>query len=89
MANKRTVHEHLYVCLGKTIARRRKQLKLSQQELAELSGVNRAFLSNVEQGKRNPSIGAVASIAQGLSMRISRLLVKCDECIREHGDKAS
>ncbi|MDZ4834651.1 MAG: helix-turn-helix transcriptional regulator [Candidatus Melainabacteria bacterium] len=89
MANKRTVHETLYVCLGKTIARRRKQLKLSQQDLAELSGVNRAFLSNVEQGKRNPSIGAVASIAQGLSMRISRLLVKCDECIKDSEEEAS
>lgn len=89
MANKRTMHEHLYICLGKTIAERRKQLKLSQQELAESSGVNRAFLSNVEQGKRNPSIGAIASIAQGLRMRISRLLVKCDECIKERSAGAS
>lgn len=89
MANKRPVHEHLYVCLGKTIALRRKQLKMSQNELAEASGVNRAFLSNVEQGKRNPSIGAVASIAQGLNMRLSRLLVKCDECIKELEQAAS
>lgn len=86
MANKRTMHEHLYYCLGKTIAERRKRLQLSQQDLAQASGVNRAFLSNVEQGKRNPSIGAVASIAKGLRMKISRLLTKCDECIKDRED---
>jgi transcriptional regulator with XRE-family HTH domain len=89
MANKRSVHGHFYKCLGKAISERRKRLQLSQQELAEGSGVNRAFLSNVEQGKRNPSIGAVASIAQGLRMRVSRLLVKCEECVKEEKERAS
>ncbi len=84
MDNKRAMHEHLYYCLGKTIAERRKRLQLSQQELAQASGVNRDFLSNVEQCKRYPSIGAVASIAKALRMTISRLLTKCDECMKDH-----
>lgn len=80
MANKREAHNHLYKCLGKVISTRRKRLKLTQDELAAESGVNRAFISNIEQGRRNPSIGAVASIAKGLRTRVSKMMAKCEEC---------
>ena len=84
MANKRPNHNHLYRCLGEVINARRKRLKLTQDDLAAESGVNRAFISNIEQGRRNPSIGAVASIAKGLRTRVSKMLAKCEECmIRE------
>lgn len=81
MANKRPNHHHLYRCLGEVINARRKRLKLTQDELAAESGVNRAFISNIEQGRRNPSIGAVASIAKGLRTRVSKMLAKCEECM--------
>ena len=80
MANKREAHNHLYKCLGQVISLRRKRLKLTQDELAAESGVNRAFISNIEQGRRNPSIGAVASIAKGLRTRVSKIMAKCEEC---------
>ena len=79
MANKRENHSHLYRCLGEVINARRKRLKLTQDDLAAESGVNRAFISNIEQGRRNPSIGAVASIAKGLRTRVSKMLAKCEE----------
>lgn len=81
MANKRPNHNHLYRCLGEVINQRRKRLKLTQDDLAAESGVNRAFISNIEQGRRNPSIGAVASIAKGLKTRVSKMLAKCEECM--------
>ncbi len=81
MANKRPNHNHLYRCLGEVINARRKRLKLTQDELAAESGVNRAFISNIEQGRRNPSIGAVASIAKGLRTRVSKMLAQCEECM--------
>lgn len=81
MASKRENHQHLYTCLGEVISARRKQLQMSQEELAEESGVDRAFISNVERGKRNPSVGSVASIAGGIQMRFSRLVTKCEECV--------
>ncbi len=88
MANKRTNHNHLYRCLGEVINARRKRLKLTQDELAAESGVNRAFISNIEQGRRNPSIGAVASIAKGLRTRVSKMLAKCEECMLEQEKSA-
>ncbi len=76
MANKRPAHNDLYVSLGKVISERRRRLNLTQDELAAESGVNRAFISNIEQGKRNPSIGALSSIAEGLRMRVSSRIAK-------------
>lgn len=81
MANRK--HEHLYLCLGKIISERRKELGMSQEELSQESGVDRAFISNVERGKRNPSMGSVASIADGIQMRLSRLVGQCEKCIEE------
>jgi transcriptional regulator with XRE-family HTH domain len=76
-------HTHLYKCLGKVINLRRRRLGLSQQELAENAGVDRTFISNVENGQRNPSFGTVASIAGGLKMRYARLVHNCEECVDE------
>ena len=81
MANKRDIHKDLYSCLGEVISLRRKRLGLSQGELAEKSGVDRSFISTVEGGKRNPSLGAVASIAGGLNLKLSRLVTNCEKCL--------
>jgi len=88
MANKRPNHNHLYRCLGEVINQRRKRLKLTQDDLAAESGVNRAFISNIEQGRRNPSIGAVASIAKGLKTKVSKMLAKCEECMLDQEKSA-
>jgi transcriptional regulator with XRE-family HTH domain len=83
MATKRPLHNDLYVCLGHVIYLRRKRLGLSQEDLAEEAHVDRAFLSSVECGKRNPSFGTVASIASGLKMRFSRLVTNAEQCAEE------
>jgi transcriptional regulator with XRE-family HTH domain len=80
MARRNGKHEHLYTCLGEVISARRKRLNISQEELAQEAGVDRAFISNVERGKRNPSFGFVASLAGGLKMRYSRLVHNCEQC---------
>jgi len=62
------------------IRERRKTLSLSQEELAAGAGVDRAFLSNVEQGQRRPSFGTIARIADGLKIKYSRLVAQCEKC---------
>ncbi len=71
-------HKDLYLSLGRAISLKRRQLNMTQDDLALASGVNRAFISNIEQGTRNPSIGAIASIAQALGMKPSKLLAKSE-----------
>ncbi len=81
MNTRRPFYETLLQCLGEAISTRRKQLQMSQEELAAKTGVDRAFISNVERGKRNPSFGVVATIARGLKIRISRLTGMCEKCV--------
>ena len=65
---------------GANARRFRLALGLSQEAVAERMGVDRAFISSIERGKRNPSFGAIARIAAGLRMRISRLVDNCERC---------
>jgi transcriptional regulator with XRE-family HTH domain len=83
MPSTRADHKHMYKCLGEVISIRRKRLHMSQEDLAQESGINRAFISNIEQGRRNPSFGAVSSLSQGLRIRYSRLIEKCEECMKK------
>ncbi len=86
MADKRKIqHQKLMIeCLGKAVAQRRKRLGMSQEELAESSGVDRAFISKIERGRRNPSFALISHISHGLHMRFSRLVANCEECAKEN-----
>lgn len=63
--------------LGKTIKARRQQLGLTQQELADLSGVGINTLVAMERGKGNPSVGTFQKVASvlGLELRLERKIV--------------
>ena len=50
---------------------RREQLLLSQQDLAEMSGVSLATVKDIERGKGNPSLLTVHKILDILGLEIS------------------
>lgn len=52
----------------------RKRKGFTQDELAKRSGLNRAYISDVERGERNISLGALFSLASGLAVPPSELL---------------
>jgi transcriptional regulator with XRE-family HTH domain len=81
-------HHHLYTCLGNIVSFRRKRLHMSQPQLAQKSGIDRVFISNIEQGKRKPSFGSIASIAHGLGIRYARLVGECEECMKQSDQRA-
>lgn len=60
--------------LGNNIRRLRSERELSQQELAAQAGINRAYLSTVENGKRNISIDNIIAIANALMVDPRQLL---------------
>ena len=55
---------------GKRLNQLRKEKKMSQEQLAELSELNRPYISAIEQGKRNVSIGVIEKLAQALEIEI-------------------
>lgn len=62
--------------LGHVIRRRRLALGLSQSELALRSEIDRTYMSDVESGTRNPSLGVVERIAEALGSDIIQLLLE-------------
>jgi transcriptional regulator with XRE-family HTH domain len=55
--------------VGERIRKRRTELGLTQDELAQKAGISKSFLSDVENGKR--SIGADTLLDLGRSMSVS------------------
>jgi transcriptional regulator with XRE-family HTH domain len=55
---------------GKRLNQLRKERKMSQEKLAELSELNRPYISAIEQGKRNVSLEVISKLAQALNIEI-------------------
>ena len=56
--------------IGKTIQQRRKSLKITQPDLAELAGVATNTLYKIERGLANPTLDIIEKIIAVLGMEI-------------------
>lgn len=54
--------------VGDNCARIRKERGLTQERLSELCGLSQQYLSDLERGKRNPTIVTIYEIAQALKV---------------------
>jgi len=54
--------------LGRNVRRVREGLGASQEEIAFKAGLNRAYLSDVERGERNPTVRVVGRLAKALAV---------------------
>ena len=61
------------ISLGKRIRYLRKQRGLSQEDLALECEINRNYLSDLERGRRNPSLLILDKIANGLNVTLEEL----------------
>ena len=61
----------ILVAVGYNIKQLRIEKNLTQEELAELIGMDQADLSKLEKGLANPSIKTLKRIAEGLHSKIS------------------
>lgn len=60
--------------IGSIIRAKRKELKLTQAQLAELIGSDEYYISAIETGKRNPGSKFLVSLSNSLSIPIDSLL---------------
>ena len=56
----------------------RRNLKLSQKELATRCGVTQQFIQRIEKGKVNPSLKTIIRIAAALNCTVDELIGKED-----------
>jgi transcriptional regulator with XRE-family HTH domain len=59
--------------LGKKIQRRRKELGLTQEQLAEKVGISLAYMGFIEQGRYAPSLEVLGRVAKALKIRMNEL----------------
>ena len=65
----------IYTQLGKRICYLRKQKNMSQLDLAIESDINKNYMSDLERGKRNPTLNVLSRISKALDCDLSTLLM--------------
>lgn len=73
------MHEEICVAYGKAVRTIRQTKKISQEELAELCGLHRTYISDIELGKRNVSLENIDKIAHALQVKKSELFVEVEK----------
>ena len=66
----------LLIQFGINVRKIRGSKKLSQEKLADLSGLHRTYISSVERGERNISLINISKIAKALDCELIDLLSK-------------
>lgn len=59
--------------IGSRLKDRRMERGLSQQQISELAAIDRAYLSLVERGKQNVSVGALVKITTALELPMGKV----------------
>ena len=58
---------------GEAVRKLRQSKQISQEEFADLCGLHRTYISDIELGKRNVSLENIEKIAVALDISISQL----------------
>ena len=60
--------------LGQNLKKIRTRKNITQIEIAKILGADRSFVSNIENGKNNPTLSTITSLAQALGVSTTELL---------------
>jgi transcriptional regulator with XRE-family HTH domain len=73
------VSEAALKALGEAIRKRRGEIDgLSQEGLADLAGMHRTYVSEIERGLRNPSFRNLFKLASALDIPLSELVEQAE-----------
>lgn len=72
--------------LSIVVKKYRKVLRISQEELAHLSELDRTYISLIERGKRKPTLNAIFKIARSLDMKASFLVKEIEDLLENDND---
>lgn len=65
--------EDIRVRFGKALRQRRHKLGVSQEEFADLCGLDRTYVGGIERGERNVALVNIERIARTLKLSLSEL----------------
>ena len=77
-----------YAKMGSIIRKRRKALKITQEQLAEMINKSTVYISLIESGARHPSLETLYGIASSLKTSIDSIIIeKSSRKEEEHVDE--
>ena len=60
--------------LGRNVRRLREAKGWSQEDYADRAGIHRTYVSDIERGRRNPTVTVVEKLARPLGVTAGRLI---------------
>jgi transcriptional regulator with XRE-family HTH domain len=72
-------HDDLLIALGQAVRAIRVEKGMTQEELADGAGVDFTYISVIERGRRNITLGTFSRISRALDTTPSGLLRKAEE----------
>ncbi len=78
MKKNATTPEKMLAALCSVLQEQRKALGITQLELAQEAGMQRSYISDVEQGARNLSVKNLCRIAAALDLTLSELVSRAE-----------
>ena len=64
---------------GKNLRNYRTSCNLSQEKFAELCGLHRTYISDIERGQRSISLGNIQKIADALGIDTYKLFIEAND----------
>lgn len=71
---KKKKKDPILLAFAAIIRRRRYELSLTQEALAERAGFHVNYIGGIERAERNPSLTSMVSLAKGLECSVKELL---------------
>ncbi len=65
--------EDVRIRLGRALRARRRKLGVSQEEFADICGVDRTYVGGIERGERNVALVNLEKLARALKISLSEL----------------
>lgn len=69
--------------IGQRIRQERTRQRFTQEQLAEMAGVNESYIGQIERGAKNPSLESIIKIANALGVSLDYILRDVTE-VREN-----
>jgi len=74
-----------HVAFGAAVRRRRVELKLSQEHLADKTHLHRNYVGGVERGEYNLTLTSILTLARGLGVPAGDLVAAAENAATDQG----
>lgn len=72
------MNENLSQSFGRAVRRRREEIGLSQEDLADRAGIHRTYVSSIERGKVRLGLDVAKKVAVGLGLALHVLVAEAE-----------